>query len=261
MSRVQVLASVMHQPDDSILEKLNIQSDAIIINQCDRNRIEKKDYHGKKVLWMDLAERGVGLSRNTAFMRADADICIFADDDEQFEAGYENMVISAFEQNKDADILLFYVPSENPKRQNPEITEEKRVHIYNCLRYGTFNIAVRTEAVRKKNIHFTLLFGGGTRYGSGEDSLFLADCLKAGLKIYTCPKLLAYSKQEESTWFQGYTEKFFVDKGALYQAISKHYGYWLCLQYALRHKAEFDGVGVKKAMMWMNQGRREWKKR
>ena len=88
MSRVQVLASVMHQPDDSILEKLNIQSDAIIINQCDRNRIEKKDYHGKKVLWMDFAERGVGLSRNTAFMRADADICIFADDDEQFEDGY-----------------------------------------------------------------------------------------------------------------------------------------------------------------------------
>ena len=120
---------------------------------------------------------------------------------------------------------------------------------------------MRTETVRKKNIQFTLLFGGGTRYGSGEDSLFLAACLKAGLKIYTCPKLLAYSKQEESTWFQGYTEKFFVDKGALYQAISNRYGYWLCLQYALRHKAEFDGVGVKKAMMWMNQGRREWKKR
>lgn len=33
---LQVLVSTMHQKDYSIIEKMNINSDAIIINQCDR---------------------------------------------------------------------------------------------------------------------------------------------------------------------------------------------------------------------------------
>ena len=38
--KLQVLVSCMHQQDYSLLEKMNIQTDAIIINQCDINKFE-----------------------------------------------------------------------------------------------------------------------------------------------------------------------------------------------------------------------------
>ena len=37
---VEVLVAAIHQKDHSLLEKMNIQSDVIVGNQCDRNEIE-----------------------------------------------------------------------------------------------------------------------------------------------------------------------------------------------------------------------------
>ena len=56
---LQVLIATMHQTDHSLLEKMNIQSDAIVINQCDRDEVERFTYKGHSVLWMSLNERGV----------------------------------------------------------------------------------------------------------------------------------------------------------------------------------------------------------
>ena len=51
---------------------------------------------------------------------------------------------------------------------------------------------------------------------NGEDSLFLHDCLKAGLAIYRTPVAIGKERKGESTWFKGYTDKFFFDRGVLY---------------------------------------------
>ena len=48
--KIQVLASVMNQEPKKIIKKMNIQTDAIIINQCNENNIEKlkfKNYNIK----------------------------------------------------------------------------------------------------------------------------------------------------------------------------------------------------------------------
>ena len=48
--KVTVLVSTMHQKDYSIVERMNIQSDAIIINQCEKNNIvefQKNEYNIK----------------------------------------------------------------------------------------------------------------------------------------------------------------------------------------------------------------------
>ena len=85
---LQVLVATMHQKDHSLLERMNIQCDAIVINQCDRDEIERFQFRGHDILWMSLKERGVGLSRNTALMRATADILLFADDDVVYNDGW-----------------------------------------------------------------------------------------------------------------------------------------------------------------------------
>ena len=70
--KLQVLVATMHQKDYSLLDKMNIQTDAIVINQCDEYRFEEFEYKGKKIKWYSMKERGIGLSRNTALMRQTA---------------------------------------------------------------------------------------------------------------------------------------------------------------------------------------------
>ena len=66
------------------------------------------------------------------------------------------------------------------------------------------------------------LFGGGAKYSAGEDSIFLKSCLDNGLKIYAVPYALAFLNDDRpSTWFNGYTDKYFFDKGVLYSCLYK----------------------------------------
>lgn len=123
------------------------------------------------------------------------------------------------------------------------------------MKYGAVRIAVRTNKLRQANIYFSLLFGGGAMYSSGEDSLFIAECIRKGLTIYTNPSVIGYVSQEESTWFKGYTDKYFIDKGVLYASLSKRLKKLLCLQYVIRHHTSFNNVKTaREAYKLMLQG-------
>lgn len=244
---LQVLVASMYQNDYSLIEKMNLQSDAIIINQCNENKFEKIDYEDKTINFISLNERGVGLSRNNSLMRATADICVFADEDVTYVDGYKEIILDAFKNNPDADMILFNVPSKNPKRPTHIISKNKRVRCFNCLRYGAVKIAVRTERIRHANVYFSLNFGGGAKYGSGEDSLFIMQCIRSGIKVYTNTNIIGYVSQEESSWFKGYDEKYFIDKGKLFEAIFKRWRKVLSLQFCIRHRRMF-----KESIKWQD---------
>ena len=58
-------------------------------------------------------------------------------------------------------------------------------------------------------------------YSSGEDTLFLKDCICNGLKVYSTNTVLGRcSKRDTSTWFTGCNEKYFYDSGALMNYLS-----------------------------------------
>ncbi|WP_223305465.1 glycosyltransferase family 2 protein [Peribacillus butanolivorans] len=233
---LQVLVSTMNQDDHSLLKKMNIRSDAIVINQCDRNEVEEFDYNGNRIKFLSFNERGVGLSRNNALMRATADICLFADDDVTYEDDYYKIIINAFKKSPDADMILFNVPSTNPDRQTYVIHKHSRVSWFNCQRYGAVNIAFRTSKLKQENIYFSLLFGGGAIYSAGEDSLFIAECIRKGLKVYTDPSLIGNVSQEESSWFDGYTDKYFFDKGAWISRTFPYSKYVIAVYFTIRFK-------------------------
>ena len=248
---IQTLVSCVNQDMNTIAEKMNLQTDAIVINQCEENAYQEYMYHGNLIQCYSFCERGVGLSRNNALLRASADLILFSDEDIVYEDGYSEKIKVAFEDNPDKDFLLFNFEVDE-SRQTYHIEKETKISLFNSGRYPTYSFALRRESVIKNNITFSLLFGGGAKYSNGEDSLFIKDCLKAGMKIKAMPVNLGREIHRPSTWFHGYTEKFFYDRGVLYVYLYGMMAKPFAMRFMLKHKSKLkntpESISYKKAV-------------
>lgn len=256
---LQMLVAAVQKEPLELAKEMNIGSDAIIVSQGGENGYQEIQYNGHAVRYFAMADKGVGLNRNTALMHATADIILFADEDIVYCEDYEKMVLDAFEEHPEADMLLFNVQA-SEGRETYHTEEYGRVHWYNAGRYPTYSIAVKREKVHKYNITFSLLFGGGAKYSNGEDSLFLRDCMKNGMKVYRIPILLGKETARESTWFKGYNEKFFFDRGVLYHHLYGRLAKVMGIRWLLKHKAELcKEKSVKEAYAYLCRGIKEAK--
>lgn len=245
---------MMNQTARGIAEKMNLDSDAVVINQCDRLGAEELEYNDHNVRFFSFPDRGVGRSRNEAILRADGDICLFSDEDIVYEAGYAQAVEREFENQPAADMILFNIEIDEARRTY-HIGGRKRVHWYNCGRYGAVSFAVKRESLLASGVTFSLLFGGGARYSNGEDSLFLKEFIKKGYKVYTAPVTIGREESGDSTWFLGYNEKFFHDRGVLYRYLYGRLDRVMALRYLLAHREKLCGeTGMKQAYRWMRDG-------
>lgn len=254
---VEVLASVMNSSLEHIVTQMNLDSNAVIINQCDRLSYEEMEYKGHKVRFFSFSDRGIGRSRNEAILRADSDICLFSDADIVYEEGYAEAIEAEFAANPKADMILFNITVEESRRTY-HITERKRVHWYNCGRYGAVSFAVRRRSLLASGVTFSLLFGGGAKYSNGEDSLFLKEFMSKGYRVYTAPVTIGREEAGDSTWFAGYNEKFFHDRGVLYHYLYGKFAGLMALRFLLAHKEKMcKDASFGQAHRWMKDGIRE----
>lgn len=255
--KLQVLVSAVDQDVSTMAERMHLESDAIIVNQTDHFGYSEYTHNGRRIQCYEFMEKGVGLSRNNALMRAEGDIVLFADEDIVYDKGYEKRVLEAFDRHPEADFLLFNLRV-GEARATYYTKEYHRVHIWNAGRYPTYSFAVRRARLHAAHITFSLLFGGGAKYSNGEDSLFLRDCLKAGLRIYAHTACIGREQERESTWFSGYHEKFFHDRGVLYHYLYGKLALPLSLRFLWVHrKTMCRKISVGKAFRMMRAGVRE----
>lgn len=256
---MEVLVSCMNK-DEQLVKKMNIQTDAIVVNQ-----VLEEDYHLKEfyhnenhIRMFSMKEKGVGRSRNNALMRADGEIVITADEDEVFVDNYQDIIEKAYRKYPDADMILFEVEIVTSDGVKTKISKEGKVHFFNYFKYGTVNFTFKKDSIYKSNIFFSLLFGGGAAFQSGEDTLFLTDILKKRLKVYSYPEKIATVYNYDSTWFKGYDEEYLKHRGALFRAMSGLFFHLLVIQFSLRKKNLFPNVSLLKMIKLMNEGRKEY---
>lgn len=234
---LQVLVATMNQSDFSLIDKMNIHCDAIVANQTNINSFDHLDTESGKCLMISTKTRGVGLNRNIALLAADADIVLFADDDITYYDGSLQGVVEAFNYYPDADVVIFSADI----FKNGEVIEkrhikDRRAHLWNSMKFGTYVIAARRNSLLKANIKFNELFGGGCVYSSGEDSLFLKSCFDKKLKVFTNSYVLGACHKDSSSWFSGYNEKYFYDKGAFLAHCFPKLKYLYVLYFAFRFR-------------------------
>lgn len=253
--RVEVLVATMDQKDLTLYDKMNLRCDCLITNQCGAWGYQQETRSdGSTIRMISSDTRGVGLNRNLGLSNAAGDILLFADDDICYTDGTLRAVAEAFEARPDADVIAFGLTMLRNGEIEKHVTEpDKRRFLWNSMRFGTCRIAVRREAVLKHNLSFSRLFGGGCLYGSGEDTVFLRDCFRKGLKVYSSSYVLGTCVRDQSSWFRGYDDKFFFDRGAMLACAfpkSKHLVKW---HFAgkLRKKT---GISILKIVRKMDDG-------
>lgn len=256
--KLQLLVSAVNKDVRALAKTMNLQAESIIVNQCRENRYEEFVYRGSRMRCYHFAEKGVGLSRNNALLRADGDICLFADEDVVYEDGAADAVVRAFEEHPEADMLLFNVKVQ-PSRRTYWTERFHRVHLYNCGRYPAYSFALRTQRMHGCNLTYSLLFGGGAKYANGEDSLFISDCIKAGLKVYAVPVQIGEEIPRPSTWFFGYDEKFFYDRGVLYHVLYGRLAALMGLRFLGKNRSEMcsGNIGFSQALGLLFKGIRD----
>jgi len=246
MDSVEVLVATMNQRDFSKVQQMNIKTNCIFANQADYTNFDVRTVeNGCSVKMITTTTRGVGINRNMALMYASGDILLIADDDVTYRDDYENTIEEAFESRPSVDGFIFNIETKGMPVQRRTNNKVKRVRFYNSLNYGAVRIAVKRSSLLKSNVTFNRNFGGGTQYSAGEDTLFICDMLKAGLVLYTYPKVIAEVDQTESTWFRGYTKRYFYDKGALFAAVSSKFALLLGIQDLIRHKGRYSESELK----------------
>lgn len=261
MSEVEVLVACMNQTDDALYKKMNLHTDAIFANQCDEySYTEYFEEDGSVVKLVSTADRGVGKNRNKALMNASGKYLLSSDEDMIYVDDYEKIVTDAFKAKPDADMIAFNLNYFNRFTKGKKAgTKFKRVHLLNSMRYGTARIAIKRSSLEKSCLAFSTLYGGGAKYSSGEDSLFIRDAFRKKLKMYYCPVVIADVKQEESSWFTGYHEKYFKDKGVLIANAFPFLKHVLIYYYSYKMSKLTKEFGFKKVCALMREGFKEYK--
>lgn len=236
--RLEILLSCMHQNDDSLILRSGLTGDVVVINQCHREDYREFPTTTGVAHMYSTCQRGLTRSRNMAIEKATADICMLCDDDEHFVSDYEERILRVYRSLPQADVIIFKMVNRPPSFLDCIM----RLRFPQTMKVSSWQISFRRESLIKAGVQFDELLGAGTGNGAEEELKFLLDCERAGLAIYYVPVAVASVAQEASTWFSGFTEEFFENRGATTRYIlGKEMASLYAIYYILRKKPLYSG--------------------
>lgn len=213
---LNVLISCMHQTDMSIIERSNVQTDVVVVNQCDHNSVEEFDFtnkYGRKchAKFISTTERGLSRSRNMAVSNAWGDICLICDDDETLADDCETKILNAYNENPNAGLIAFALIRKDCAKKYPRV--KKTLGFKQIIKTSSLQISFSRNLMKQHNIVFDEKMGSGTGNGGGEENMFMFAAKRGGLKLLYYPDVIAMVHPSPSQWFYGYTDSFFQNFG------------------------------------------------
>lgn len=255
LAKTEILLSCMFLSDSKeMIKRSHITSDTVIINQCDEENYKEENICNALLRTFSVTDRGLTKSRNLAISKSQADICIICDDDEIFNEGYEKAVLSAYDALPDADIIIFDMV-DRPLKWGNSI---KRLGYIDLMSVSSWQITFRREKLLASGVLFDENMGAGSGNGAEEEFRFLTQCRKAKLRIYHYPFRLASVAQMQSTWFKGFDEEFFVNRGNTTRYImGLPLSVLYAAYYAFAKRKQLSGMSMLRAFSYTVKGIKE----
>ena len=165
----------------------------------DNFKIIPEELKRNDVFIYHLSGKGLTISRNNAINFAEGNICLIADDDVKYNNQYLDSIINVF-NDKTIDVACFKIKTPNGESEYKDYPEQRMklitISIYSP---SSIEIVFRTEEVKLKNIQFDSRFGLGSPLPGGEETLFIADCIRSGLNVFFVPIYVVEHPFESST--------------------------------------------------------------
>jgi len=173
--------------------------------------------------------KGLSKSRNQAIEQNSSDIALISDDDLEYKEDIEKIILEAFTNNSNADIITFQVQTPDGlayKQYKPNSFWHTQKSI---MSVSSVEIAFKKASIEKGSLRFDEKFGLGSDFPTGEEIIFLSDALKMGLKILYIPIPIVVHPQESSG--KNYDNPKLIEaKGAMFYRLFSFLGYgasWL----------------------------------
>lgn len=227
---LEVLISTMNiktkEDNENLINKMNINGKSLTISQTDKTGHEE----GKNRVIYD-NRKGLSKSRNIALKNTDADIVLLADDDVIYEENYKEIVKKAYKENPDADMIAFYVRSLNDKRKTRKLKTGKLGWV-RIFKVSSFQLSFKRNSIN--NMQFDENFGAGTKNYCGEETIFLSDCLRKGLKLIYVDEKIGEVEQKESSWYNGFNKELILVEKECFKRIAPKIWWVLWIQFIIR---------------------------
>lgn len=258
---ILVVISTMNLTDvGTLIKRMKVSSDCIVINQTNFDGVEYLNYENINIKLISTSSRGLSKSRNLGLeMAKDTQFIYFCDDNFEFSDNYLDILNDACSKNVNCDGFIFRVfrdeGSDNLGFKEPP----KRLSYISALGVATPQIIINAKFLHKHGIRFDENFGSGSQFGSGEENILLFECLSKNAKIVGVDKILGYKRNiRPSTWFKGFDLDFLFNKGAIFTRLSKRFSAVLIMQFLIRKYSIYrkNGISFLKAFKIMFDGRR-----
>ena len=132
--------------------------------------------------------KGLSINRNIALSKASAPIVLISDDDADYTESQLETVINAFRSHPAADLIAFRYASASSTKEYPDGSFS-----LSCPPKGYFTssieLAFRNDVIKGK-VWFNENFGIGALFPSGEENLFIRECLDKGLSGIYIPEYI-----------------------------------------------------------------------
>ncbi|MGG5578473.1 glycosyltransferase family A protein [Myroides sp. C15-4] len=253
---VQPLISTMNRDNFDFLLEMNLGESYGIVNQG-KFSASFFSYNEKGKFIYNSKDKGLSKSRNKAVSLAKGDIILLCDDDVIYKANYSEIVNKAYSKIPDADIIVFKGISTNLERQFHNFGDDiKKMNFRDTLQCSSVLVSCKLKSIVSNEIMFDNRFGSGSgMYSSGEENIFLKDCLTRKLKIYYYPEVILTKKFSNSLWFRGFTKEYFISKGALFKKLLGYKCYLGIFFFAVKKHSKYkSSVNFYKAIIYMLKG-------
>lgn len=199
-SDFEILLSTMERTSLSFLGDMFYDEDflklnILVVNQTTKNKLLKSDYANVRII--NSFEKGLSKSRNLAIENAIGNICLFADDDVKFRKNIKELILEAYKENKNADVITFQMVDDKGDLYNnyPEIVKHDKKTIKTA---NSVTITFKRKVIRESGVRFNINFGLGATFQNADEYIFLRNGLRASLNILFKPIIILSHKSYSS---------------------------------------------------------------
>lgn len=250
--KVEILISTMNKKciSELNLSQKNIFENCTIINQITDEKLKliNEEIKERNIKIISYREKGLSKSRNRALENSTGDIIILTDDDISFIEGSLEEIKKEFNRNKNFDILTFKFQKEDFNK-NKKYKSKEFIHNYNTIRkVSSVEIAMKRDIIIEKQIKYDEKFGLGAKYNSGEENIFLKDCLDKKLKIKYIPFNIVKHPSESLSTPYYWSEEYIKGKGPLFYRLYGKLGYLLFILLILSKRRRIKNMSLFKSI-------------